>query len=237
MKHSFYKDLQRAFIDIRFCYSGADFDREWHDKTITQLRASRKKIHAQTRGQEKEVLLYCIDTLFAILNEGDRQKVWDFADAVHNVPEIYMQTRNLYSFRLEFRTFQRKYGKQYFPFIHKIKPQFLRKAPKNKWEFFSAASDTDFKMLHPVGYNVLLAIGLVALLLPQIVYIAYVLFIRPAPEEWTIMLGYVGTFLIGIGLFNIVGAWIHQYLGHLLTVICLVDGAAMTWIALVLLYT
>ena len=67
---------------------------------------------------EKNILLYCIDTLFEILNEGDKQKNFDFADAIHNIPEIYMQKRNLYSFRKELKAFQKKYGKHYFAFIN-----------------------------------------------------------------------------------------------------------------------
>ena len=51
------------------------------------------------------------------------------------------------------------------------------------------------------------------------------------------MLGYVGTFIVGIGLFNIVAAWIHQYLGHLLTAVCLLGGTALTLFSMYLLYT
>ena len=117
------------------------------------------------------------------------------------------------------------------------KPYFSKKAPKNKWEFFSATSDEDFKRLHPIGYNWLCAAGITALMLPQIIFVVYCDFINPAPTDsgWSI-LGYVGSFIIGIGLFNIVAAWIHQYLGHLLTAVCLLGGAALIALSMYLLY-
>ena len=237
MKASFYKKLQDDFVAIRFLQYPSEFDQEKYDAAILSIRDARKKINQRSAPAEKKILLYCIDTLFNILDEGDKQKIFDFSDAIHNIPEIYMQKRNLYSFRRELKAFQKKYGKKYFPFIDEVKPHFTKKAPKNKWEYFSPASDEDFKRLHPVGYKVLCLIGITALMLPQIVYIVYCLLINPAPNEWTLMLGYVGTFVIGIGLFNIVAAWIHQYLGHLLTAVCLLGGTALTLFSMYLLYT
>ena len=237
MKASFYKKLQDDFVAIRFLQYPSEFDQEKYDAAILSIRDARKKITLHSAPAEKRILLYCIDTLLAILNEGDTQKIFDFADAIHNIPEVYMQKRNLYSFRRELKAFQKKYGKKYFPFIDEVKPHFTKKAPKNKWEYFSPASDEDFKRLHPIGYKVLCLIGITALMLPQIVYIVYCLLINPAPNEWTLMLGYVGTFVIGIGLFNIVAAWIHQYLGHLLTAVCLLGGTALTLFSMYLLYT
>ena len=237
MKASFYKKLQDDFVMIRFMQYQDSFDQEKYDSTVLSIREARKKINMHSAPAEKNILLYCIDTLFEILNEGDKQKIFDFADAIHNIPEIYMQKRNLYSFRRELKAFQKKYGKHYFAFINGVKPHFTKKAPENKWEYFSAASDEDFKRLHPVGYKWLCGIGITALMLPQIIYLAYCLFINPAPNEWTLMLGYVGTFIVGIGLFNIVAAWIHQYLGHLLTAVCLLGGTALTLFSMYLLYT
>lgn len=237
MKASFYKKLQDDFVMIRSLYCQDSFDKERFDSTVLSIREAKKKINMHSAPAEKNILLYCIDTLFKLINEGDTQKIFDFADAIHNIPEIYMQKRNLYSFRKELKAFQKKYGKHYFAFINEVKPHFTKKAPENKWEYFFADSDEDFKRLHPVGYNWLVCIGITALMLPQIIYLIYVNGINPAPNEWTLILGYVGAFIIGIGLFNIVAAWIHQYLGHLLTAVCLLGGAALTWFSMYLLYT
>lgn len=235
MRAFFYKDLQNKFVDIRFLHSHGNYDKDRCERTIAEIRTLRKKIKAYSNGQEKEILLYCIDTLFEILNEGDNQKTFDFADAIHNIPEIYMQKRNLYSFRKELSAFQKNYGKQYFAFINEVKPHFTKKAQKNKWEYFSAASDEDFKKMHPVGYKLLVLCGITALMLPQFIYLIYIE-VTKAPNEWPLMVGYVGTFIVGIGLFNIVAAWIHQYLGHLLTVSCFIIGAALIALSFHLLY-
>jgi len=237
VKTSFYQKLQYDFVMIRFLHEQDCFDREKYDETVLSIRNSRKKIDMYSPPEEKKVLLYCIDMLFEFLNEGDREKIYDYAEAIHNVPEIYMQTRNLYSLRAELKCFQNKYGKHYFPFVREVKPSFTPKAPKNKWEYFYAASDVDFKILHPTAYKLLCCIGAAVLLLPQIIYLVYCMFINPAPDEWTLILGCAGAFIIGIGLFNIVAAWIHQYLGHLLTAVCLIGGGVITVISMYLLYT
>mgnify|MGYP006992116207 FL=1 len=70
----------------------------------------------------------------------------------------------------------------------------------------------------------------------MVIYLTYTLAINPAPNEWTLILGQAGTFIIGIGLFNIVAAWIHQYLGHFLTFICIFGGGVLTALSLFLLY-
>ena len=237
MKESFYKELQDCFVMIRFLQSQDKYDQERYDLAILSIKEARKKINMHSAPSEKKVLLYCIDTLFEIMGEGERQKIFDFSDAIYNIPEIYMQKRNLYSFRRKLKTFQKKYGKHYFPFIDEVKPRFSKRAPKSKWEYFSAQSDEDFKRLHPVGYKWLCAMGILAVMLPQIIYLVYILVINPAPNEWTIMLGYVGAFIVGVGLFNIVAAWIDQYLGHWLTAVCLLGGTALTLLSLYLLYT
>ena len=237
MKESFYKKLQDDLTALRFLYDEDSLDQYKCDAIILSIKEARKKISMHSPLSEKEVLLNCIDTLFEVLEEGYTQKILDFLDAIHSVPEIYMLNRNLFSLRNELKAFQKKYGKHYFNFIDEIKPHFSKRAPKNKWEFFSAASDEDFKKLHPVGYNWLCFAGITALMLPSIIYIAYCLFINPAPDEWWLILGGVGTFIIGVGLFNIVAAWIHQYLGHMLTLVCLLGGLVITVISVLLLYT
>lgn len=236
MKASFYKNLQNNFITIYSSQPPNTNDQEKYVTAISSIKEARRKINMYSAPDEKKILLYCIDTLFEILNEGDEKKLFAYTGVIRNIPEIYMQKRNLYSFRQEIRAFQRKYGKHYFTFIDEIKPHFTKKAPQNKWEYFSPSADVDFKLLHPMGYKIFCLMGVAALMLPQILYMAYCLFINPAPNEWPQILGVIGTFIMGVGLFNIVAAWIHQYLGHLLTAVCLLGGAALTALSLYLLY-
>ena len=122
MKALFYQKLQYDFIMIRYLMYNNSVDTDEYNKVILSISESRQKIYSHSTPSEKKVLLYCIDTLFDIINEGDREKIIDFTDAIHNIPEIYMQKRNLNSFRKEFKAFQKKYGKQYFPFTEKTKP-------------------------------------------------------------------------------------------------------------------
>ena len=75
--------------------------------------------------------------------------------------------------------------------------------PKGSAAFFSMGSDADFKRAHPIGYGFLVALGIFALLLPYCVYALYTLIVLSAASGWLI-LGGVGAFIIGIGLFNFV---------------------------------
>ena len=47
------------------------------------------------------------------------------------------------------------------------------------------------------------------------------------------MLGWVGGFVIGIGLFNYVAIIIKQYLGHLVSILSFIIGSILIWISLV----
>ena len=115
MKVTFYRKLQDDFAVIRDLQH--TFDQKRYDAAVISIKEARKKIKMHAIPSEKKILLYCIDTLFAILNEGIQQKICDFTDAIHNIPEIYMQKRNLYSCRKELKVFQKKYGRHYFTFI------------------------------------------------------------------------------------------------------------------------
>ena len=74
-------------------------------------------------------------------------------------------------------------------------------------------------------------LGIVALLLPVVIYL---IFVRPYDinSPW-IMLGWVGGFVIGIGLFNFVAIIIKQYLGHIVSILSFIIGSILIWISLV----
>ena len=98
--------------------------------------------------------------------------------------------------------------------------------PENYKDFFYASSDDEFKEKHPVGYFFLVMLGLTALLLPAIVFC-----VLAGTESGWVMLGFAGGFVFGIGLFNIVGIIIKQYLGHWVSIICFLVGGIMMWIS------
>ena len=87
-------------------------------------------------------------------------------------------------------------------------------------------SDADFQRRHPVGYVFAVLLGIFALMLPEIVYL--LLLLPPhAPPSFGVFLGMAGGFIVGIGLFNFVAIILHQYLGHLVSILCFLIGGIL----------
>ena len=105
--------------------------------------------------------------------------------------------------------------------------------PKGASAYFSASSDYDFKKKHPIGYFFLVILGMFALILPIALYLIFVIPYQ-INSPW-IMLGWVGGFIIGIGLFNFVAIIIKQYLGHLVSILSFAIGSVLIWISLILM--
>lgn len=120
--------------------------------------------------------------------------------------------------------------------MSKITPEFNKKMPKDNLEYFDVASDYLFKQQHPIAYGILVFLGISALIVPIVTYLVFVIAVFPAPNSPLILLGFVGAFIFGIGLFNIIAAWIHQYLGHLVTILSFLIGIVLIIISCVLLY-
>lgn len=115
-------------------------------------------------------------------------------------------------------------------------PKFQKNFPKNAGHFFYPASDTDFKRKHPIGYGILVCCGIGGLVLPLFILILITSVIAPAPNSGFLFLAMVGCFIIGIGIFNIVAAWIGQYLGHAVTLGCFLLGGLLVAISCVIIY-
>ena len=79
-----------------------------------------------------------------------------------------------------------------------------------------------FSFNFPIGYAFLVTLGLVALLSPEIIFN----YIVNSDSGW-IIIGWVGGFILGIGLFNFVAIIIKQYLGHWLSIICFGIGSIL----------
>jgi uncharacterized ion transporter superfamily protein YfcC len=117
------------------------------------------------------------------------------------------------------------------PRKEKIKPVFNRKMPKNAATYFSPESDVQFKKDHPVAYVFMVIMALVCVLLPLLIYgILYAPYTSPSDTSPWMLLGMLGSLIIGIGLFNILAAFQHQYLGHKVTILCFAIGFALCWI-------
>ena len=103
--------------------------------------------------------------------------------------------------------------------------------PKGASAYFSADSDEAFKRKHPIGYFFLVMLGIAALLLPVVLYLIFVI-PYDVNSPW-LMLGWVGGFIMGIGLFNLVAIVIKQYLGHIVTIGSFAIGAFLIWVSLI----
>ena len=106
--------------------------------------------------------------------------------------------------------------------------------PKGSAAYFHMESDFEFQRRHPVGYVFAVLLGIFALLLPMTVYV--LLALPPhTPPGFGVFLGMAGGFIAGIGLFNFVAIILHQYLGHLVSILCFVIGGAMMALGAVLI--
>jgi len=233
MKEVFYYNLKESFVKIKLLFSANVLDTNNVDAVVGDLKFSRKQIEKHSKRREKRLLLCCIDTLLRFIEEDKKEKICDFASVICDIPDIFLGKRNYYSFREDINAFNEKYGEHTFKDMNKIHPYFSKKAPENAFEFFSPESDESFKAQHPIGYWVLVAFGIIAFVLPLIIYTIY---ISKFDENQSIggwfLPAIVGCLVMGVGLFNIVAAFIHQYLGHKLTWACLLGGGAVVGLSM-----
>lgn len=106
-------------------------------------------------------------------------------------------------------------------FIHQWLP------PRSSAAYFAMESDNDFKRRHPIGYVFLVILGIVAFVLPVILFGVLAYFKNPNASGWISLLGVFGGIIAGIGMFNLVAIIIKQYLGHLVTILSFLVGGGM----------
>ncbi len=114
MDITFYKNLQTDFIYIRRLITDGCYDEVLFNKTIENIKLAKATLITQKQTIDTRILLYCIDTLFEIINENNKEKLYDFTDTIHNIPEIAFTKRQFKSFRREIKAFRKKYGREYF---------------------------------------------------------------------------------------------------------------------------
>lgn len=113
MDKSFYETLQNDFIMIRHQHNGIECNAELLNKAIASIENAYAELENEDSKNQK-ILRYCIYTLLDIINEGDREKIYAFADTIHNIPEIGLGKRDFKSFKPEIKAFRKKYGRGYF---------------------------------------------------------------------------------------------------------------------------
>ncbi|MBQ7784315.1 MAG: hypothetical protein IJ368_10125 [Oscillospiraceae bacterium] len=119
MEKKIYKDIQNEFIKLRFYHSSMNplsIPPEAIDLSYECLRQHLEYIAKNACGQEKDILTYCISTLFEIASEGSKEKIFDYCDAVHNIPEMLCCKSWEYKdyYKTYLSSFRKKYGKNYF---------------------------------------------------------------------------------------------------------------------------
>ena len=117
MDKEIFEQLARDFAMIRFLYWAENDDQKSVKTTVSSIRRIRLVMEKEPQAQVYQVLIYCIDTLFEIMEEGNREKIAAFADAVHNMPDLGTGKHNLRSLKYELKDFRKKYGKHFFPFF------------------------------------------------------------------------------------------------------------------------
>lgn len=98
--------------------------------------------------------------------------------------------------------------------------------PKGLGKFFLSSSDDIYKAKYPVKYAFIVGLGILALVGPAILY-AIFLYTMNIGAEVPVGLGMLGTFIIGIGLFNFVSIILDQYLGHLVSLVSFILGGIL----------
>jgi len=115
-------------------------------------------------------------------------------------------------------------------------------ARRDAARYYEEDSDSEMKEAHPVIYSLFAVVGML-LLVFIVAYYGITVFLgrkfgifqnEGLSGAWAI-LGYVGAVLYGTGLFSFLVAWIHQYMGHIITFACLIGGYVMMVASLFLL--
>ena len=212
-----YVNLQQSFIKLRALFSAEIINPNKLDAVLGDLRFVRKQLQKHTKRRPRKILTYCIDTLFEIIEEGNREKIYDFADLIHNMPEIALKKRTFRSFSKEIEAFNHKYEEFCFSDINTIhinisKETFedLRKSAKTR---------------SPLIFTVAIALFLLPLIC-SIFYVSGLKNVSAFP-----VLTVLGALLIGVGLANIPIAFSFQYRARKVTAPCLLIGGTMIAIA------
>lgn len=108
-------------------------------------------------------------------------------------------------------------------------------SPTEASAYFYASSDEEFKKKHPVGYFLLVLLGIAAFAAPMIIYGIYVTNAFGHEVNGWSLLGLLGSMAIGVGFFNFVAIIIKQYLGHLVSIISFLIGGVLIAISLQLI--
>lgn len=125
-----------------------------------------------------------------------------------------------------------------------VYPRFYWKAPPEVREYWSVINGTSPRMTehyHRYGVDVdnditrkhptlRCVVYLSAFVLCMIPFLFFYIHAERTGSENPFLLGFgiLGSLGAGFGLFNIAMAWLHLYLGHWITILCLLGGGGIT---------
>ena len=209
-----YLNLQQTLIKLRALFSSPDINTNKLDAILGDLRFTRKQIAKHAKRRPKKILVYAIDTLFEMIEEGNREKIRDFADLIHNMPEIALKKRNFRSFAREISAFNNKYEEFCFGDINTIHIQISKETVKK----ILKASKVNFWAMF-IG-------GIAAFILPWIFYAIYILgrLTNGRDDSGFSIFGFLATLTVSIGLANIFFSLAFQYHGRKFSIITLSVG-------------
>lgn len=236
MKKDFYEELKKAFSSINEIYKSTPVDKNKLDSFCGHLRYSKKLLVKKSSRKEKHILGYCIDTVLEIVKENDASKIIDFTAVARELPDIFLGKRNLFSFRKEIDAFQDKYGDEYFSGILRISYMFNKGLPKNALSYFLPNSDDDFKAKHPIAYPVIVVSSFLCAFAPMILSVFCFYQMGFDAETYWWIIAFIGSLIMGIGIFNLFAALLNQYLGHWLTLVSLLIGGALMALSFLLTF-
>ena len=183
---------------------------------------SRRFLNAGVTTKSGEItgLRYC-----CALEFSDGGEAWSLLFPAYELP-VFEQLTNLHAPQLPAVTAEELH--QDDGPSGRIHPIFYWHPPKSEVAFwFTRESDVEFKTAHPVAYIILVLLGIVLLLGPAALFFLAVRDIPTLNDSYWALLGCAGGFVFGIALLNILAAWMQQYLGHVVTIVCIVLGSVM----------
>ena len=224
-----YLSLQQSLIKLRALFSAPAVNTNKLAATLGDLRFARKRIEKKANRKARKLLIYCIDTLFEIIEEGNHEKIHDFTSLICDMPEIALGKRNFRSFQNDILTFNQKYDEYCFSDVNTIHIHLSQETLQNIRTFFfpNFEENKNTKRTNKFWRKFLTA-GIIAFFLPLTLYIIYrAVFNDTQSMAGWVVLAVLGCLTIGCGLFNMVGIRYFQYSGHKWTVGFLTFGGTV----------
>ena len=70
-----YLNLVQSFLKLRALFSSPDINANKLDAVLGDLRFARKQLQKYATRRPRKILTECIDTLFEMIEEGNREKL------------------------------------------------------------------------------------------------------------------------------------------------------------------